>query len=295
MVTALEVFDSIQDSIRRINNQNQLKEKETKIFEQKIDKKNSLSEKTKFLIKTNKNKFNYLNFNSNDTFKNPIGSKSYSSNKSNQERSSLINTSSQNTNNDSNHSNSCQNSKNKVNNIVKLPLKINTSNKNNKLIPMTILTDLTHYLSTKNNKNHLGEIPISYKKNETGKYIKKNINKMKINNRGFSSKTTKTINGDGNSKHILKHPSFISKKINYSKDKKIVTMKSSSKENNQGNTILKKIPTMKKRQGNFYPQFINNNNLIIKNGIRPEKIINFNNTNIYNNLSYNHKNVIFNK
>ena len=286
MVTALEVFDSIQDSIKRIN-QNQLKEKETEILEQKIIKKNSLSEKTKLMIKNNKIKSN----NSNEILKKSIGNKSYSSNKSNQERSSLINTSSQNTNNDSNHSSSCANSRKKVNNITKLPLKIN----NNKLIPMTILTDLTCYVSKKyNNKNHIEEIPNSHQKKEIGQYLEKNINEIKINNRRFSSKATKTKNEEGNKKHILTHPIFISKKINSAKDKKILFMKSLSKKNNQGN-VLKKIPTMKKGKGNCYYQFINNNNLIIKNGMRAENFINFNNTNIYNNLSYNHKNIIFNK
>ena len=133
-------------------------------------------------------------------------------------------------------------------------------------------------------------MPISYKNNSKGKYIKKIINEMKISSRGFSSKNSKTINDIGNGKQILKHPSSVSKKGNLSKDKKFI-IKSTSKENTQGNNIMKKIPTMKKKQMNIYPQFIKNNN-IIKTGMRTENNISFNN---YNNLSYNTKNISFNK
>ena len=97
----------------------------------------------------------------------------------------------------------------------------------------------------------------------------------------------------GNGKQIIKHPSSVSKKGNISKDKKFV-IKSTSKENTQGNNIMKKIPTMKKKQMNIYPQFIKNNN-IIKTGMRTENNISFNNVNNYNNMSYNNKNISFNK
>jgi serine/threonine kinase 38 len=291
MVTALEVFDSIQESIKKINQNEYSKEKETEILEQNICKQKSFNEKNKYMINSNKNK-NYLlkninmNLSNNENFKNSFGNKSHSSNKSKQERSSLTNTSSQNTNNESNHSSSCANSKKK---ITKLPLKINTyNNKNNsKLIPTKIFTNPCHYISTKNNKNIIGVIPNSNKNNSKGKYIKKIMNQMKSSNRGLSSKTAKTINDIGNDGQILKHPSSVTKKLD---NKKIIFIKSNRKENTQVNNIMKKIPTMKKKQTNFYPQFIKNNNIIIKNGVRNEK----NNIN-FNNLSYNSKNISFNK
>ena len=173
--------------------------------------------------------------------------------------------------------------------ITKLPLKINTyNNKNNsKLIPTKIFTNPCHYISTKNNKNIIGVIPNSNKNNSKGKYIKKIMNQMKSSNRGLSSKTAKTINDIGNDGQILKHPSSVTKKLD---NKKIIFIKSNRKENTQVNNIMKKIPTMKKKQTNFYPQFIKNNNIIIKNGVRNEK----NNIN-FNNLSYNSKNISFNK
>ena len=55
MVTALEVFDSIQESIRKIN-QNQLQEKEAEILEQNLSKKSSFNEKKKLIINPKKNK-----------------------------------------------------------------------------------------------------------------------------------------------------------------------------------------------------------------------------------------------
>ena len=296
MITALEVFDSIQDSIRKIN-QNQSKAKETEILEQNINKKKSFNEKVKYLNNSQKNKkyiLNNMTIN-NEISKNNFGNKSYSSNKTKQERSSLITSNNTQNNNDSTHSSSCANSRKKVNNITKIPFKINTFNKNNnKLIPTTVFSNPSHYISIKNNnKNPIGVIPTSYKNNSKGKYIKKIINEIKITNRGFSSKNSKTINDVGNGKQILKHPSSVSKKGNISKDKKFV-IKSTSKENTQGNNIMKKIPTMKKKQMNIYPQFIKNNN-IIKAGMRTENNISFNNVNNYNNMSYNNKNISFNK
>ena len=294
MVTALEVFDSIQESIRKIN---QKRSKEEENLENTIGKRNTNNLKNKSLNNSNINKNNKLkkmnlNINNNE-IKKTFGNKSYSTNKNKQEKSSLITTSSHNSNKETNHSNSCANSRKKNNNITKLPLKINTINKNNtKLAPSIIFTNTKNYISTKNNKNLVGIIPNSSKNNSNLKYIKKIINEIKSSNRGLSSKETKTLNDIGNSKQIVKHPNSVSKKLNVSKDKKIITVKSSNKENKQCNNIMKKIPTMKKKQMNFYPQFIkNNNNIIIKNGIKTDNNISFN-----NNVSYNNnKNISFNK
>ena len=301
MVTALEVFDSIQESIRKINN-NQLqekeKEKEPEIIEQRINKRNSFQEKNKYMNISNRNKkylLNNISINNNEPLKNSLANKSYSSNKSKQDKSTLTNTSNQN-NNDSNHSSSCTNSRKKANNISKHPLKINVfNNKNsNKLIPTTVFTNPCHYISTKNHKNIVGVIPNSYNTNSKGKYIKKIISEMKKNNRGFSSKVPKTANDTGNNKLKLKNPSsFIKKKTN-SKDKKLI-IKSTNKENTQGNNIMKKIPTMKKKQINYYPQVLKNNNIIIKNCIKTENNISFNNIHNYNNMSYPNKNLTLNK
>jgi hypothetical protein len=301
MVTALEVFDSIQESIRKINN-NQLqekeKEKEPEIIEQRINKRNSFQEKNKYMNISNRNKkylLNNISINNNEPLKNSLANKSYSSNKSKQDKSTLTNTSNQN-NNDSNHSSSCTNSRKKANNISKHPLKINVfNNKNsNKLIPTTVFTNPCHYISTKNHKNIVGVIPNSYNTNSKGKYIKKIISEMKKNSRGFSSKVPKTANDTGNNKLKLKNPSsFIKKKTN-SKDKKLI-IKSTNKENTQGNNIMKKIPTMKKKQINYYPQVLKNNNIIIKNCIKTENNISFNNIHNYNNMSYPNKNLTLNK
>ena len=302
MVTALEVFDSIQDSIRKIN-QNQIKAKETEVLEQSITKKNSFNENDNNLSNSIRNK-NYLlnninmniNINNNgSSLKNSLGNKSYSFNKSIKEKNSLINTSGKTTNIESNHSSSCANSRKKVNNISKIPLKINTFNKNNnKLVPTTIFTNPSHYISIKNNKNPIGTIPNSYIINSKGKYIKKIINKIKINNRGLSSKTSKTINGAINTKQSVKNTNSVNRRLNNSKERKITIIKSTSKENKPGNNIFKKIPTIKKKQVNFYPQFIKNNNIIIKNGVRTENNISFNRNN-YNNMNTINKNISFNK
>ena len=291
MVTALEVFDSIQESIRKIN-KTQLKAKEKENIVQNLSKKSSFNEKSKHMNNSNRNKkllLNSININNNESMKNSFPNKSYSSNKSKQDKTSLINTSNQN-NNETNHSSSCANSRKKMN---KLPLKLNIFNKNNnKLIPTTIFTNPSHYISTKNHKNQVRTIPNSYKNNSKGKYIKKIINEMKTSNRGFSSKTAKGTN-DVN-KQIIKHPSSVSKKLNCSKDKKLI-IKSTNKENTQGNNIMKKIPTMKKKQMNFYPQLIKNNNIIIKNSVKTDNNISFNNIHNYSNLGYTNKNINLNK
>lgn len=300
MVTALEVFDSIQDSIRKIN-QNQIKAKETEVLEQSITKKNSFNENDNNLSNSIRNKnylLNNINMNINNngsSLKNSLGNKSYSFNKSIKEKNSLMNTSGKTTNIESNHSSSCANSRKKVNNISKIPLKINTFNKNNnKLVPTTIFTNPSHYISIKNNKNPIGTIPNSYIINSKGKYIKKIINKIKINNRGLSSKTSKTINGAINTKQSVKNTNSVNRRLNNSKERKITIIKSTSKENKPGNNIFKKIPTIKKKQVNFYPQFIKNNNIIIKNGVRTENNISFNRNN-YNNMNTINKNISFNK
>ena len=285
MVTALEVFDSIQESIRKIN-QEQIESKEAEILDKKLSKKNSLNDKTKILSNSLRNKKYLINIsynNNNETSKNNLPNKSFSSNKSKKEKekNSLINTSTQ--NNESNHSSSCNNSKKTVN---KLPLKFNIFSKNNnKLIPSTIFTNPNN-ISTRVHKNQIGIIPNSYKNYKVNQ-IKRIINEMKIN-RGFSSKTTKA-NNKNNSNKIVNLPNSI-KKINSSKKKYV---KSISKEN-QGNNIMKKIPTMKKKKISYYPNFIKgNNNIVSKNNVRTENSnISFNN---YSNVSYTTKNTSFNK
>ena len=287
MVTALEVFDSIQESIRKIN---QNKDKEAEILEKAICKRNSNNVKNKSLNNSNINKNRKLkklnlNINNNELIKKTLGNKSYSTNKNQQERSSLMTTSSRNSNKESNHSSSCANSR-KNNNNNKLPLKMNIINKNNntKVIPSTVFSNTKNYIPAKNNKNVVGIIPNSSKNNNNNlKYIKKIINEIKSTNRGLSSKASKTINEIGNNKNIIKHPNSVSKKLNVSKDKKMIVIKSSNKENKQTNNILKKIPTMKKKPANFYPQFIKNNNIGIKNGVKTDNNINFNNNASYNN------------
>ena len=288
MVTALEVFDSIQESIRKIN-QEQIESKEAEILDKKLSKKNSLNDKTKILSNSLRNKKYLINIsynNNNETSKNNLPNKSFSSNKSKKEKekNSLINTSTQ--NNESNHSSSCNNSKKTVN---KLPLKFNIFSKNNnKLIPSTIFTNPNN-ISTRVHKNQIGIIPNSYKNYKVNQ-IKRIINEMKIN-RGFSSKTTKA-NNKNNSNKIVNLPNSI-KKINSSKKKYV---KSISKEN-QGNNIMKKIPTMKKKKISYYPNFIKgNNNIVSKNNVRTENSnISFNSINNYSNVSYTTKNTSFNK
>jgi serine/threonine kinase 38 len=285
MVTALEVFDSIQESIRKIN-QEKIESKEAEILNKKLFKKNSVNDKTKILSNSLRNKKYLINIsynNNNETSKNNLPNKSFSSNKSKKEKekNSLINTSTQ--NNESNHSSSCNNSKKTVN---KLPLKFNIFSKNNnKLIPSTIFTNPNN-ISTRVHKNQIGIIPNSYKNYKVNQ-IKRIINEMKIN-RGFSSKTTKA-NNKNNSNKIVNLPNSI-KKINSSKKKYV---KSISKEN-QGNNIMKKIPTMKKKKISYYPNFIKgNNNIVSKNNVRTENSnISFNN---YSNVSYTTKNTSFNK
>jgi hypothetical protein len=282
MVTALEVFDSIQESIRKIN-QEQIESKEAEILDKKLYKKNSVNDKTKILSNSLRNKKYLINisYNNNEASKNFLPNKSFSSNKSKKEKNSLINTSTQ--NNESNHSSSCNNSKKKVN---KLPLKFNIFSKNNnKLNPSTIITNPNN-MSTRINKNQIGIIPNSYKNYKVNQ-IKRIINEMKIN-RGFSSKTAKA-NNINNSKQIVKFPNSV-KKINSSKKK---CVKSINKEN-QGNNIMKKIPTMKKKKISYYPNFIKgNNNNVSKINVRTENSnISFNNN---SNVSYTTKNTSFNK
>ena len=283
MVTALEVFDSIQESIRKIN-QEQIESKEAEILDKKLFKKNSVNDKTKILSNSLRNKKYLINIsynNNNETSKNDLPNKSLSSNKSKKEKNSLINTSTQ--NNESNHSISCNNSKKKAN---KLPSKYNIfSNNNFKLIPSNIITNPNN-LTTRIQKNQIGIIPNSYKNYKVNQ-IKRIINEMKIN-RGYSLKTAKA-NNSNNSKQLVKFHNSV-KKINTSKKK---CVKSNSKEN-QGNNIMKKIPTMKKKKITYYPNFVKSNNYIVsKNNVRTENSnISFNNN---SNVSYTTKNTSFNK
>ena len=283
MITALEVFDSIQESIRKINlNKNQ----KTEVLEENLFKKNSSNiEKNKYLNKNIRNK-NFLINNNNIEIKSSFANKSYSSNKAKQDRSSL--NSQNNTNYSSNHSSSCAKVKEKqpIKNINikinKLPLKISNFNKNSsKLIPTSIFTNPSHYISTKTHKNQIGIIPTSSKNSSKGKYIKKVINEMKTN---------KTFNN----KPLIKYSNSLNKKnnlnicCNKNSKEKILHIKSinKDKENTQGNFVVKKITTMKKIP---LQQSVRNNNIVIKNGI---KYKNLNLMNNFGNISYNTNRII---
>ena len=284
MVTALEVFDSIQESIRKINNINQNQKME--VLDENFNKKNSVNiEKNKYMNKNIRNK-NYLINNNNIEIKNTHEKKSYSSNKAKQIRSSL--NSQNNTNSSSIHSSSCAKAKEmrpikNVNiKINKLPVRISTFNKNNnKVIPISIFTNPSHYISTKTNKNQNSIIPLSNKRSSKGKYIKKIINEMKPN---------KIINNN----RVIKYSNSLNKKNNLnisnnnSSKEKILHIKSinKDKENTQSNFIVKKIPTIKKKP---QLQLIRNNNIIIKNGIKSK---NLNYINNIGNLSYNNQKIV---
>ena len=288
MVTALEVFDSIQESIRKINlNKNQKLAQNTEVLEENLFKKNSSNiEKNKYMNKNMKNKNFILCNNKNIEIKSAYINKSYSSNKSKQDRSTL--NSQNNTNYSSNHSSSCakvkehQPIKNINIKINKLPIKISTFNKNNnKLLPTSIFTNPSHYISTKSHKNPNYLIPISNKTSSKGKYIKKVINEIKSNH---------TIDN----RQIIKYSNSMNKKSNANigynnlSKEKILHVKSinKDKENTQVNSIVKKIPTMKKKP---LQQFVKSNNIVIKNGIK-YKNLNLNLVNNFGNMSYNANN-----
>jgi len=284
MVTALEVFDSIQESIRKINNINQNQKME--VLDENFNKKNSVNiEKNKYMNKNIRNK-NYLINNTNIEIKTTHEKKSYSSNKAKQIRSSL--NSQNNTNSSSIHSSSCAKAKEmrpiKNGNIKinKLPIRISTFNKNNnKVIPISIFTNPSHYISTKTNKNQNSIIPLSNKRSSKGKYIKKIINEMKPN---------KIINNN----RVIKYSNSLNKKNNLntcnsnSSKEKILHIKSinKDKENTQNNFIVKKIPTIKKKP---LMQIIKNNNIVVKNGIKNK---NLNYINNIGNLSYNNQKIV---
>ena len=284
MVTALEVFDSIQESIRKINNINQNQKME--VLDENFNKKNSVNiEKNKYMNKNIRNK-NYLINNTNIEIKTTHEKKSYSSNKAKQIRSSL--NSQNNTNSSSMHSSSCAKAKEmgsikNVNiKINKLPIRISTFNKkNNKVIPISIFTNPSHYISTKTNKNQNSIIPLSNKRSSKGKYIKKVINEMKPN---------KIINNN----RVIKYSNSLNKKNNLntcnsnSSKEKILHIKSinKDKENTQNNFIVKKIPTIKKKP---LMQIIKNNNIVVKNGIKNK---NLNYINNIGNLSYNNQKIV---
>ena len=286
MVTALEVFDSIQESIRNINiNQNQRME----VLYENFNNKNSCNiEKNKYMNKNIKNKNYIINSNNNFELKRVFPTKSYSSNKTKPERISL--NSQTNTNYSSNHSSSCAKVKehhplkNLNIKIDKMPFKISNFNKTgNKLIPTSIFTNPSHYISTKTHKNQNCIIPISNKMNSKGKYIKKVINAT------TSSKNFKE-------KKVIKYSNSMNKKNNYnlysnnSYKEKILHIKSlnKDKENTQRNFITKKIPTMKKKP---QQQIIKKNNIIVKNGIK-YKNLNLNSPSNYGNLSYNNNKIV---
>ena len=286
MVTALEVFDSIQESIRNINiNQNQRME----VLDENFNNKNSCNiERNKYMNKNIKNKNYIINSNNNFELKRVFPTKSYSSNKTKPERISL--NSQTNTNYSSNHSSSCAKVKehhplkNLNIKIDKMPFKISNFNKTgNKLIPTSIFTNPSHYISTKTHKNQNCIIPISNKMNSKGKYIKKVINAT------TSSKNFKE-------KKVIKYSNSMNKKNNYnlysnnSYKEKILHIKSlnKDKENTQRNFITKKIPTMKKKP---QQQIIKKNNIIVKNGIK-YKNLNLNSPSNYGNLSYNNNKIV---
>ena len=283
MITALEVFDSIQESIKKINI-NQKMDKNLEILDENFYKKNSNNiEKNKYINKNIRNQ-NYLINNNNIEIKGTFINKSYSSNKTKSERCSLNNQNNKNNNINyiSNHSSSYSKVKEykPIKNVNikfnKLPIKLSTLNKNNnKLIPTSIFTNPSHYISTKTHTIQNGIIPVSNKTNSKGKYIKKIINEIKTikpNNNKIAIKYSNSVNKKNNSNtscnNSSKEKSFSNKSIN--KDK----------ENIQGNYVFKKIPTMKKKQ----VQTIKNNNIVIKNGIKYKNINMFNNI---GNLTYN--------
>ena len=283
MITALEVFDSIQESIKKINI-NQKMDKNLEILDENFYKKNSNNiEKNKYINKNIRNQ-NYLINNNNIEIKGTFINKSYSSNKTKSERCSLNNQNNKNNNINyiSNHSSSYNKVKEykPIKNVNikfnKLPIKLSTLNKNNnKLIPTSIFTNPSHYISTKTHTIQNGIIPVSNKTSSKGKYIKKIINEIKTikpNNNKIAIKYSNSVNKKNNSNtscnNSSKEKSFSNKSIN--KDK----------ENIQGNYVFKKIPTMKKKQ----VQTIKNNNIVIKNGIKYKNINMFNNI---GNLTYN--------
>ena len=284
MVTALEVFDSIQESIRNINiNQN----KKMEVLDENFNNKNSCNiEQNKYMNKKIKNKNYIINTNNNIEIKRSLPTKSYSSNKTNKERISL--NSQTNTNYSSNHSSSCAKVKehrplkNLNLKIDKLPFKISNFNKNgNKLIPTSIFTNPSHYISAKTHKNQNCMIPISNKMNSKGKYTKKLINPAK-SNKNF------------NEKKVIKYSNSMNKKNNYninsnnSYKEKILHIKSlnKDKENTQRNFIVKKIPTMRNKP---HQQLIKNNNIVVKNGIRYKDLNTLNN---FGNFSYKNNKIV---
>jgi len=284
MVTALEVFDSIQESIRNINiNQN----KKMEVLDENFNNKNSCNiEQNKYMNKKIKNKNYIINTNNNLEIKRSLPTKSYSSNKTNKERISL--NSQTNTNYSSNHSSSCAKVKehrplkNLNLKIDKLPFKISNFNKNgNKLIPTSIFTNPSHYISAKTHKNQICMIPISNKMNSKGKYTKKVINPAKSN---------KNLN----EKKVIKYSNSMNKKNNYninsnnSYKEKILHIKSlnKDKENTQRNFIVKKIPTMRNKP---HQQLIKNNNIVVKNGIRYKDLNTLNN---FENFSYRNNKIV---
>ena len=284
MVTALEVFDSIQESIRNINiNQN----KKMEVLDENFNNKNSCNiEQNKYMNKKIKNKNYIINTNNNIEIKRSLPTKSYSSNKTNKERISL--NSQTNTNYSSNHSSSCAKVKehrplkNLNLKIDKLPFKISNFNKNgNKLIPTSIFTNPSHYISAKTHKNQNCMIPISNKMNSKGKYTKKVINPTK-SNKNF------------NEKKVIKYSNSMNKKNNYninsnnSYKEKILHIKSlnKDKENTQRNFIVKKIPTMRNKP---HQQLIKNNNIVVKNGIRYKDLNTLNN---FGNFSYRNNKIV---
>ena len=284
MVTALEVFDSIQESIRNINiNQN----KKMEVLDENFNNKNSCNiEQNKYMNKKIKNKNYIINTNNNIEIKRSLPTKSYSSNKTNKERISL--NSQTNTNYSSNHSSSCAKVKghrplkNLNLKIDKLPFKISNFNKNgNKLIPTSIFTNPSHYISAKTHKNQNCMIPISNKMNSKGKYTKKVINPAK-SNKNF------------NEKKVIKYSNSMNKKNNYninsnnSYKEKILHIKSlnKDKENTQRNFIVKKIPTMRNKP---HQQLIKNNNIVVKNGIRYKDLNTLNN---FGNFSYRNNKIV---
>ena len=284
MVTALEVFDSIQESIRNINiNQN----KKMEVLDENFNNKTSCNiEQNKYMNKKIKNKNYIINTNNNIEIKRSLPTKSYSSNKTNKERISL--NSQTNTNYSSNHSSSCAKVKehrplkNLNLKIDKLPFKISNFNKNgNKLIPTSIFTNPSHYISAKTHKNQICMIPISNKMNSKGKYTKKVINPAK-SNKNF------------NEKKVIKYSNSMNKKNNYninsnnSYKEKILHIKSlnKDKENTQRNFIVKKIPTMRNKP---HQQLIKNNNIVVKNGIRYKDLNTLNN---FGNFSYRNNKIV---
>ena len=159
--------------------------------------------------------------------------------------------------------------------INKLPIKMSNFNKN--IIPTSIFTNPSHYISSRIQKNSNGLIPANNRINSKGKYIKKMINSIKSNVILNNKPKTKYFHSSNKKTNITPGDNNLSKeKVLYNKSK------NKGKENTQNNIIVKKIPTAGKKSKQH--QIIRSNNIIVKNRI---KYTNLNVQNNSRNINYN--------